>query len=326
LKEFLLRLACQLCGSFDQTEVSKADRHGKALSTVLCHGCGIITNNPIPNDQELVSFYSTEYRTSYKGATMPRMRQVFRNFGRLERHIRDNLEFYENRPNILDLGAGSGEFMFLADAMGAHCVGVEPTIDYADYCRNMLGLNVLTQTLEASNFSDATFDHIRLSHVLEHMNNPIRSLKVLHRWLKPDGLLYIEVPDIASDANHKMRGRLFHFGHIFNFNPVTLRLAASLANFEEVPSSHERLGNTTGGFFAPKATEVKISGDLPANAERMLVLMNEHNKRLAPKPKVGNAVSRFFNINSIRLSEMMGARRFANQRAIADSFAKRLVH
>jgi ubiquinone/menaquinone biosynthesis C-methylase UbiE len=316
---------CQLCRAVASFEVSKIDRHGKPLRTVLCQGCGVITNDPIPDDAELVAFYSTEYRTSYKGAAVPRMRQMFRNFGRLDHHIQANREFYRHRPNILDLGAGSGEFMFLAKAMGSNCIGVEPTIEYADYCRNMLDLNVLTQTLETSEFSDASFDHIRLSHVLEHMNDPVRSLKVLHRWLKPDGLLYIEVPNTETDANNKMRGRMFHFGHIFNFNPVTLRLAASLAGFEEVEGSRLRLSNTASGFFAPKTATLNFQQDLKANAERMMSLMAGHNSRFAPKPEDGNALTRFFKMTVLRMSELMAATKFADQRAIADHFAKHIA-
>jgi SAM-dependent methyltransferase len=317
--------SCQLCRSADHLEVSKADRHGQPLRTVLCQGCGIITNDPIPNDLELVAFYSTEYRNSYKGTAMPRMRQVFRNFGRIENHIRDNHEFYKDAAHILDLGAGSGEFMFLATELGSKCVGVEPTVDYADYCRNVLDLNVLTQTLETSKFPNSSFDHIRLSHVLEHMNDPVRSLKVLHSWLKPDGLLYIEVPNTETDANNKLRGRMFHFGHIFNFNPVNLRLAASLAGFEEAEGSRLRLSDTTSGFFSPKTGTVDFKQDLTASAERMASLMAGHNSRLAPNPENGNALTRFFKMTSLRISEKIAARKFSDQRAIADHFAKRIT-
>ncbi|MDP3896718.1 MAG: methyltransferase domain-containing protein, partial [Mesorhizobium sp.] len=166
---------CQLCGAHDFEVVSERDRHGGALRTVLCLGCGSVTNDPIPSDAELEAFYRSDYRTSYKGTPEPRARQIWRNFDRIERHVRANRQFYDGRSRCLDLGSGSGEFMYMAGGMGIDCIGVEPNEPYAAYARGRLGLNVLTQTLEATEFPAGQFDLIRLSHVMEHMREPVRS-------------------------------------------------------------------------------------------------------------------------------------------------------
>ncbi len=315
---------CQLCGSTQHETVSDFDRHDKPLKTVICMGCGIITNEPIPTDAELAAFYRTDYRKDYKGAAEPRMRQVWRNFRRLEKHLTDNRDIYEGHRKCLDLGSGSGEFMFLAGKLGIGCTGVEPNVDYSAYCRDKLGLNVMTQTLEEARFADGSYDLIRLSHVLEHMRQPVRSLKLLHRWLSDDGVLYIEVPDIERDAELKMRGHIFHFGHIFNFNPVTLRLAAGMAGFEELPVSRTRLGSTTGGFFGKAKTPFVMPADLKDNAQRLKVAMDAHNSRTIPKPKQGTALGRLFSTVGLRLKEIMAARRFSTHRDIAEHFGSRI--
>ncbi|MCU0830978.1 MAG: class I SAM-dependent methyltransferase [Rhizobiaceae bacterium] len=316
---------CPLCGGTEHEKVSSRDRHGNPLVSVLCLGCGVITNDPIPTDAELAAFYTRDYRKSYKGAAIPSKRQVWRNFGRLVAHFEANTGFYRAPITGLDLGAGSGEFLFLAKVKGLHFIGVEPNEDYAHYCRDMLGLDVRTNLLEELTFPEASFDMIRLSHVLEHMRDPVRSLKTLSSWLKPGGLLYIEVPQTDDEARRKLRGRMFHFGHIFNFDPFTLRLAAARAGLVEAPDAAARLAGTTGTFFV-KGDAVSPPPDAcRANAARARSFMADHNARTVPAPKDGNAVSRLVSTLAARSAEALAARRFKTHRAIAEHFGARLV-
>jgi predicted SAM-dependent methyltransferase len=69
------------------------------------------------------------------------------------------------------------------------------------------------------------FDVVRLSHVLEHLPSPRKSLGKVHRLLRPGGLLWVEVPNAAS-----LERRLFHRHwchwdlprHLYHFTPTTL--------------------------------------------------------------------------------------------------------
>lgn len=316
--------SCPLCGVAEHETVSGNDRHGNPLTTILCLGCGIITNDPIPNDEQLAAFYRTDYRKDYKGSVEPRMRQVWRNFGRLESHFIANRAIYADRKTCLDLGSGSGEFMYLAGALGIDCVGIEPNEGYANYTCDKLGLKVSNQTLEETSYDDGSFDLIRLSHVLEHMRDPVRSLKVLHRWLSEDGLLYIEVPNIELDAENKMQAKMFHFGHIFNFNPVTLRLAAGLAGFAEIEDSAARLSHSTCGFFKKDIHLFQKPDTLSQNAIRMKAAMDKHNSRTLPTPPEGSASARFISTLSMRIAELVNSRRYPDHLSIAAASAKRL--
>lgn len=286
-------------------------------------GCGIITNCPIPSDQELAAFYAKKYRNEYKGLNIPRMRQVWRNFRREESHVTSNWEIYADRQNCLDLGSGSGEFMFLLKSFGIKCLGIEPDEDYSAYCRERLGLDVRTQTLEETDFPDGSFDFIRLSHVLEHMPDPVRSLKTLRRWLSDDGFLYLETPNIEAEAQRKMRGSMFHFGHIFNFNPSTLRLAAKLAGLEEAGICKSRLSGTTGTFFV-KGAVVVVEPEAVMNAARMKAIMDEHNRQAFPNPKDEGALARLLRMIKLRISEILAARKFSSHREIADHFGAKI--
>lgn len=317
---------CQLCGHGSCETVSELDRHGKPLRTVLCLGCGSVTNDPIPSEEELAAFYRSDYRRAYKGAAEPRMRQVWRNFSRIAQHLRDNAEFYRPGARCLDLGSGSGEFAYLAGRIGMDCVGVEPNEPYAAYSRDRLGLNVLNQSLEDSRFPDASFDLIRLSHVLEHMRAPVRSLATLREWLAPDGLIYIEVPNILEEAGRKVKGRIFHYGHIFNFSPRTLRNAAALAGLVEHPASAARYGDRTCGFFARGEAISQAEAVDRDNAARVGAALKSHGEHYLPADRgTGAALAAGAATLAARLSEVVAARRFSSPRAIGDHFARRIA-
>ena len=127
--------------------VSERDRRGSPLRTVLCTETGLVRNDPVPDDEELAKFYSEEYRIAYKGARRPRRRQILRNFRRVASHIRRFRDVIEPAQRVLDVGAGSGEFVFLMQALGKEVVGIEPNKDYSAWCREELGIDVRTAHL-----------------------------------------------------------------------------------------------------------------------------------------------------------------------------------
>lgn len=316
--------SCILCGGITREVVSERDRHGAPLVTSLCPGCGLIRNDPVPTQAELDQFYGSAYRESYKGASAPRPRQIWRNFNTTRNHMAAFRDIYARGGRWLDLGSGSGEFLFLAASVGADAEGVEPHAGYSAYCKESLGVKVTTGTLESCDYAPASFDLIRLSHVLEHMRDPVRTLEILRGWLRPDGVLYVEVPDIEEEAVHRIRGRLFHYGHINNFNPVTLRALAGLAGLEEVPSSAPRTAGRTGIFLRAASVVPPDMAALAANGRRMQAVMAEHNSRVVPRPPQQSALVRFVDRMRARLRDVVNGARLKTPRAIAEDAASRL--
>lgn len=316
-----MTMGCALCGAKGTEIVSRTDRHGQPLLTVLCSGCGVLRNDPVPTPEELDRFYRKDYRESYKGATEPRLRQVWRNLERLKAHIIEFRDIYARGGDWLDLGSGSGEFTFLAKHLGAEMTAVEPHEGYAAYCREKLDLNVAGRTLEECDFPEGRFDLIRLSHVLEHMRDPVASLSTLRGWLRPGGVLYIEVPNIEAEARNKMQGRMFHFGHIYNYNPVTLRHVAARAGLVELPETAARCAGRCVGFFVAGEGGAQADQALIANADRMREAMRAHNARRLPEPEEGTAMGRFLRTMTARLREARAGQRMKTHRAIADAAA-----
>ena len=300
--------------------VSEADRRGKPLRTVVCMETGLVGNDPVPGDAELAKFYTEDYRKDYKGAEKPRKRQIIRNFRRAADHIRQFSDILRPARRVLDVGAGSGEFAYLMTEMGKGVTGIEPNAGYAAYCRDDLGLDVRTAHLAPDLFDEATFDLIRLNHVLEHLNDPVRYLAMIAGWLAPGGRLYVEVPNIEVYCRSKSRGNMFHYGHIWNFNPWTLRTAAGLAGLTEVPQSAERSADTTGVFF--ETGPVLDAGDAqnPDNGTRVRALIRQHYDGVFAKGRAKKPVTQL----GARIEETVTGLLAGSPRAIGTKGAQSL--
>jgi 2-polyprenyl-3-methyl-5-hydroxy-6-metoxy-1,4-benzoquinol methylase len=100
---------------------------------------------------------------------------------------------------ILDIGAGTGEFLAVAGKDGWKTVGVEPS-DKAKGIAKSKGVSFVENTSELESHS---FDVISMWHVLEHVPNLDQQIKELKRLLKPTGTLIVAVPNFKSfDAKH----------------------------------------------------------------------------------------------------------------------------
>ena len=300
--------------------VSEKDRHGKPLRTVICMETGLVRNDPIPGDVELAKFYSEEYRTSYKAAERPRTRQILRNFRRVADHIHRYRDVLDKGQSVLDVGAGSGEFAFLMGQLGKDVTGIEPNEGYAAYCREDLGLAVETAHLADDLFAPESFDLIRLNHVLEHLNDPVKYLAMIGAWLRPGGQLYVEVPNIEVYAREKSVGNMFHYGHIFNFNPWTLRTAAALAGLEEVAETRDRSADTTGVFFQRAEGGPEPALTSPENAARVREAIRRH---YAGEFREGKARKPFAKLGR-RIEETVTGARMGTPREIGMKVAQSL--
>lgn len=300
--------------------VSDTDRHGMPLRTVICMASGIVRNDPVPDDAELAKFYSDDYRTSYKGAERPRSRQILRNFRRVADHVAAFGDVLTPAQRVLDVGAGSGEFAFLMAEQGKTVTGIEPNAGYAAYCRNDLGLDVRTAHLAPDLFDTGSFDLIRLNHVMEHLNDPIGYMAMMTTWLAPRGRLYVEVPNIETYAREKSRGNMFHYGHIFNFNPWTLRTAAALAGLQEVPQTADRCADTTGVFLEVRTSTTQPDLTNHDNALRVRDMIRRHYDGGFRK---GKAVKPFAKL-AARIEESVTGALAGSPRAIGARVAARL--
>ena len=225
-------IPCICCDSIERKIISNTGRGFTKLTTVICTGCGLIHSLPIPSKNELVKFYKENYRISYKSTYKPKLKHTLRYASGLISNFKEMISVVRDIHNkkFLDIGSGSGELLYFAKKSGFDIQGIEPNIGYADFCIKELFLPIFKGTYEEAQLKKNYYDIINLSEVLEHMRDPIRVLKDLHLYLKNDGYLFVNVPNIEIGI-HAPNTR-FHYAHIYNFNHLSLKKIIEKCGFE----------------------------------------------------------------------------------------------
>jgi SAM-dependent methyltransferase len=209
---------CGLChGSDFSPAYEQSDRFGQEIRVVVCRGCGLSQLNPRREEEEEAAFYASDY---YR---LDELRRRYERPDWTERKAKiaaGILDAVENqRPlegaTLLDVGAGRGFLLREARERGAKVSGVEPSEETAESLRNE-GLDVFTGGLQ-SFVAEAPgrFDVITLSHVVEHVNEPIPFLEAAASMLKPDGLLAAEVPNVDWQLQKGRHPRSAHTAHLY---------------------------------------------------------------------------------------------------------------
>ncbi len=228
---FLESVACSLCGNDASSPVLIKD----GFKLVECLSCQLVYVNPRLSPQAYLETYnSVNYGHIISKLALESHEYRKNRFG-IER-IEKVEEYYNSKleKTLLDIGSASGFFLEAASQRGWNVIGLELTDSAVEFSRAR-GNDVRKQTLEESNFSKESFSVITLFDVLEHLSDPIETLRNIWSLLKPGGLVYIYVPNWNSAAR-LLSGQNAHFiwptHHLTYFTPSTISKAFKVAGFE----------------------------------------------------------------------------------------------
>jgi len=118
-------------------------------------------------------------------------------------HIRQ-LQAPEENSRLLDIGCGNGKFLPVATELGFTAIGLEFDLSAAQAVR-LAGFEVVEGALPNTGLESESFDHVTLSHVLEHLHDPVAGLREIYRLLKPGGRLWMQFPNIDA-YGHEVYG------------------------------------------------------------------------------------------------------------------------
>lgn len=216
-------MECSLCGNSNFKTISTKDaKSSEYLLVSMCRNCGLTQQTPIPSSDGLKVYYSHNYRKDYKKSYIPKSKHVFRAGKTALKRIQFLKKLNINTGRLLDVGAGGGEFVYLANKFGYNSSGVEPNIGYSEFSQSEYGCNIITGELDDIT---GTFDIITMFHVLEHLPSPIEAFRKLYDLLNDNGILFIEVPWL--ETNDASPHNIYFKAHIFYFTIDTLAACAS---------------------------------------------------------------------------------------------------
>ena len=165
---------------------------------------------------------------------------------RYGRYLRLITKVSGGRGTLLDAGCGIGHFLLAARDAGWQVAGVEVSAKAATIARS-LGFDVETAGLENSRRPPGAFDVVTLWDIIEHLDDPVAALRVVHEKLQPASIVFLETPDEAFWARAFLRqaflasrGRVdllsyfYYPDHRFYFTRETLTRLLERAGFRNV--------------------------------------------------------------------------------------------
>lgn len=184
---------------------------------------------------------------------------LFRKFKRASGYLP-----YVPNGKLLDVGCGDGLYLSYMRRLGWEVEGVEVDERAAELARQR-GFVVHCGTLKDQGFEDSRFDAIVLSHVLEHVHDPVRLLQECHRILKTRGLIRIFIPNIDSLGHRRFKANWIGLDpprHLHLFTASGLRELARRAGFSttiQTNSVFSQFNCSASSFVAAQNNEVSRS-------------------------------------------------------------------
>lgn len=205
----LLPSPCALCGSYDNSkeifpsnfdldafnpEIFSARRLPDRIHyrMVECRKCKLLRSDPVADSDTLLQLY-VKSTFSY-GKQIDFLKKTYGRYLELAKKISPHAK------SLLEIGCGSGFFLEEAITHGIPNVwGVEPSTNAASQAPKNLHGNIILDVMRPGLFpKDTTFDIICLFQVLDHMPDPVSTLRECQKLLSPNGVILILNHDIDA--------------------------------------------------------------------------------------------------------------------------------
>jgi SAM-dependent methyltransferase len=225
--------ACPVCGDVRRHAVVTQN----GLRVARCLNCGQRYVWPVPSESALTAIYDRNYYRGGHGsvgfsdyaALTPARRRMF------SRHL-DRIDRLGRPGRVLDVGCATGDFLLLARQRGWDALGVDPSA--AREQALAAGVRLVGRTIDDADVAPHSIDLITFWDVLEHLPDPVASLRRAGELLAPGGLVAATVPN-AGSAIARLSGRRW-FGyktageHLQFFNAATIGRCFTAAGLEVV--------------------------------------------------------------------------------------------
>lgn len=154
--------------------------------------------------------------------------------GDVPRYLSERADIFKQGQTVLDFGSGDGTFLQYLRSRGVEAWGVDQNLGAlrSENLRKFVKNDV-------SEFAGIQFDYIHANHVMEHVSKPVDILRTLRKYIKPSGLIIIEVPnelDSLTTLLKRMSGKksvsatsLYQHQHFFS--PTSLQYLLKNSGF-----------------------------------------------------------------------------------------------
>lgn len=225
--------------------VSVKNKTGITTTICKCKKCGLIYSNPQPIPESLQDHYGVPPEDYWVEDYFKISDDYFKH----EIDVFKKLHEYSENLKFLDIGAGIGKQMIALEKQAFDVWGFEPSKPFYERAISRMGINpdrLKLGMIEEVEYDKNTFDFVSFGAVLEHLYHPNDAINKALDWLKPGGLLHIEVP--SSDwlinkivnAVYRLKGcdyvtnlsPMHEPFHLYEFSLNSFKKNAKLNNYE----------------------------------------------------------------------------------------------
>ncbi len=235
---------CTLCGANAQMLVYPATASGTVTpdefsctsgalthhdDIVQCVACGMVSSIPTLDPEGIRDTYAEVVDEAYLGEEQGR-RELF------DWVLRSMGGYAVRGRRLLEVGSNVGLFLDVAGGRGWEAVGYEPSRWAVEQGRMRFGADLREGTLEQLDEPAESFDAVVMLDVLEHLVDPLDSLRRLRGLVAEDGLLTVSTVNLSSIHARLRKGRWPWFirPHLHYFSPETLHAMLLAAGFDIV--------------------------------------------------------------------------------------------
>ncbi len=203
----------------------------KTFNIEECLNCGVYITSPTLSKSEY-SNYHNKHQVAFNGTGdeesianyLQNKKQQWVNFG-YEKRLDRIVSVKPNAKKIMDIGCGAGFYLDFLKNRGFTVEGIELAPWGYNIAKEKLGLKVQNNLIENLKPPKNKFEVITLYDVIEHTTEPNAFLQELKKWLKKDGVLIINVPNIDSNISKhadKYWNKLSPPDHTLHFNEKSI--------------------------------------------------------------------------------------------------------
>lgn len=174
---------------------------GKDFDLVYDEEREMLITTPKPGKSEISGYYQSQDYISHTDSNKTYFDKIYQKVKKymLQKKLGWINKKMPAKGRILDIGAGTGDFLVEAEKKGWKIDGVEPSETARAHAKSK-GIKLRETTEE---FTSNSFDVITMWHVFEHVYDLRAQIVELEHLLKKGGLLVIAVPNFKSyDANY----------------------------------------------------------------------------------------------------------------------------
>lgn len=252
------------------------------FNIVKCSRCGLLFLNPRPTQEAIVKYYPFDYYykpgSDREGRLKKKLtkrindrikaaiRKKFFNYPSKEQQTSSLLEalktvlllpFYlrlklvgrdakiiphRGEGRLLEIGWGNGRFLSAQRKLGWKVYGVDKSPYASKIAQEDFGLDVFCGELEDAQYQSNSFDVVYMEHVFEHVPDPSRLLKEIHRILEENGILIVKMPNVET-FQRLLFGKYWSVWevprHLYFYGPRILKEFATKSGFKIMNIRHD---------------------------------------------------------------------------------------